>query len=68
MLTVDSSETDRRETGVDANEAVMVVGNVELASVLSSIVVRVSNQRTLPVSRELAPGDGNEIGGMSDVK
>jgi hypothetical protein len=43
MLTVNGSESDRWQTGIDTNEAVVVVSDVELASVLGSIVVGVSN-------------------------
>jgi hypothetical protein len=46
---VSGAETDRRQTRVDANEGVVVVGNVKLALVLGGVVVRVAYERALPL-------------------
>lgn len=52
---VGSSESDGWETRVDLRELVVVVGDVKLSSILRGVVVRVTNERALPVSLELVP-------------
>ena len=41
---------------------------MELAGILRSIVIRVSDQGSLPVTRELAPGHSDEVSGMCDIE
>lgn len=45
------AEADRGETGVDLLEVVVVVGNAELALVLSAVVVGVTDERALPLRK-----------------
>ena len=43
------SETDRGEARVDFLEVVVVVGNAELAGVLSGVAVGMTDERALPL-------------------
>jgi hypothetical protein len=52
---VSVAESDKMEARADVLEQVMVVGGVKLAGILGSIVVRVADERSLPVSVELVP-------------
>lgn len=65
---VSGSESERWKTGVDVGEVVVVVGDVELASVLRSVGVGVTDERALPVVGELVPGDSDSIGSVSDIE
>ena len=62
------SETDGRSTAVDVAPVVVVVGNVELALILRTVVVAVADQRGLPVVGELVPGEGEEVRGTLGVE
>jgi hypothetical protein len=61
------SESERRSARVDTREVVVVVRDGDLG-VFSSVRVRVTNQRSLPVVVELAVGDGDSGGAVGDVE
>lgn len=62
------SEAERRSTGVQVLPVVVVVGNSEMASILSRVAVRVSNKGCLPVVMEVVVGDGDPVTTVGDVK
>lgn len=64
---VGSTEAHRGGTRVDVGPVVVVVGDVELASVISAGVVAVADQAGLPVVGELGPADGDEVGAALGV-
>lgn len=51
---VSSTESDGWQAGVDVGEVVVVVGDLEVASVFGAVAVRVSNKRSFPLLNELA--------------
>lgn len=61
-------EADGRETGVDIDEGIVVVGDFELAGVFRSVTVGVADKGAFPVVVEFVPGDGDEVAGVRDVK
>lgn len=65
---VDGAESDRGGTRVDVVPVVVGVGDVELASVLLGVAVRVADKRGLVVVVEEGVGDGDEVGGVGDVE
>lgn len=44
------TKSDRGKTRVDVDEAVVMVGHAELASILCGVAVAVANERTLPLN------------------
>jgi len=52
---VTGTETEGWETGVDVIPAVVVVSNLELASIFGGVAVGVTDERALPVVMELVP-------------
>jgi len=64
---VTSSEAERRSARVDITKVVVSVGHSDLG-VLSSVRVRVTNERSLPVVVELAVGDGNAGTSMGNIE
>ena len=49
-----SAESDGWQAGVDVGEVVVVVGDFEVAGVLSGIAVGVANERSFPLLNGLA--------------
>lgn len=64
---VGGAEAHRGSTRVDVGPVVVVVGDVELASVISAGVVAVADQAGLPVVGELGPADGDKVGASLGV-
>lgn len=46
---VAGSKAERRETGVDVGEEVVVVGHAKVAGILAGVAVRVADQGSLPL-------------------
>lgn len=49
-----SAESKGRQAGVDVGKVVVVVGDFEEAGVLGAIAVRVTDERSFPLSNRLA--------------
>lgn len=62
------TKADRRKTGVDVGEIVVVVGHMEVAGIFVGVAIRVADQRALPVIVELGPRDGHIVTGVCDVQ
>jgi len=65
---VDETEADGRGTRSNVGPVVVGVGDVESTSVLISVAVRVTDQRSLVVVVEVSVGDGNPVRSVGNIK
>lgn len=68
VVDVTGTEADGRSAGVDVVPVVVVLGNVEVTCVLVAVVVRVADQRGLPVIVDVGVGHGDVVRCMGDLK
>jgi hypothetical protein len=56
-----STDTVTRATAVEVEEVIVGVCHVQAASVFGLVVVRVTDERALPVVVHVSIGDGHEV-------
>lgn len=64
VVDVASAKAERRCTRVDVVPVVVVLGDVQISSILITIAVRVSNQRCFPVVMDESVRHGNVVSGV----
>lgn len=62
------SESERRTTGVDVGPVVVGVGHTEMANVLITVAVGVTDERCFVVVMELGVRDSDEVGSVGDIQ
>lgn len=67
VIDVAGTEAKRRRARVDVVPVVVVLSDGEMAPVLVAVVVRVADQRGLPVVVEEGVGDGDIVGCVGDL-
>jgi hypothetical protein len=62
-----SAVSQRWSTGTDIRPVIVVLCNMEVASVFRGVVVRVADERSFPVVMEVSIGDCDPFRSMGDV-